>query len=352
MTNTVILLQQNSELAEKLSELLASDNLRLVNVNTGEEALVLMEREKVLLLLIDEKVPDMHYSTLILEMRKISPLTRVSICVEKIDAGRLLNLANDMGVNTIHVAPVSEDEIADAIRQALRSYFEDENRARNNREGISDEIARLDSTIESLKEKLKKQKKSYDKLSHITKCFTDALAENREYDETDAKKYEFVEEVFDTLLRMQTTGTFDIDYFEDRVRSDLEVIKGMATDFRILEFTSCLMSGQSRSHARNIRFSLYLIARYYAQFYNGFSFSVKSHYETIRQTEFIVSVKPDANSYKRTCDLDMEKETALMNSYKGFVESVIAGMTRNYRIVEGKDSNEIRYYMSFPVSGE
>ena len=139
---------------------------------------------------------------------------------------------------------------------------------------------------------------------------------------------------------MQTTGSFDIDKFEDNIRKDIEELKVIADGISTSVIESCLFAGQSRVYAQNIRFTIYMIARLYAQFYSDFSINVSSHFITTKEAEFVIEIE--------TLGSISSKDGDRFKEYYEYVNGIIKELSSDVRTRnEGKITT---FYCNFLVA--
>jgi len=342
----IIYVQSNEEIAETFRERFLEDDIEMINAKTGEEALEIIGREKVLLLLIDINIPDMRLRKFVDKVREQHPQVILTVCVDVLDPLMITKLSNRHHMHKIYVAPWDVDEIVEGVKESLEiALINEETNIRE--ETISSEKAELEETLERLKNTLKKQQHSFSKLNALTACFTNALKEKEQTDSTTIRKIQFAREAFKTMLVLQTTGSFDVEKFELYIRKDLEQIKEIAKGYETKEISSCLLGGQSRTKAQNIRFSIYLIAKLYAQFYDDFSIDVSSHYLTTQEAEFCINVTING---EKTRGSDEE-----MKEYYRYVNDLITVLATSYRETintdeENEKKHTISYFCSFIVS--
>lgn len=337
----IVYLQTNEEIAKSFQEEFIKNEIEMMIVKSGEEALDLISKEKVLLLLLDINIPDMRFRKLVDRIRAISPQVIINVCIDVLDPLMITKLSNRHSVHKIYVAPWDVDEIIEEVKESIEIAVINE-QVNIREEKISSEIDDLKSTIDSLKNTLKKQQHSYKKFVGLTDCFIDALKEEDTTDSEANKKIEFAKDIYKGILRLQTTGSFDIDKFEDEIKRDLCEMKGISSGFEIGTIESCLFAGQSRAYAQNIRFCIFIIARLYAEFYEAFSMSVLSHYITTKDAAFNIEV--NIKSSMKWGDV------MVFDEYSTFVEKILESMTGDRKIiVTGED---ISYNCEFPVSRE
>ncbi|MDO4965654.1 MAG: hypothetical protein Q4E51_03010 [Lachnospiraceae bacterium] len=344
MINKILYIQSNDNVANMFKERFnEADDFELIVATTGEEALSILEQEKdVLLLLVDIKIPDMRLHVLVERTRKIAPKILLNVCIDVVDPLLISKLANRYGIHKIYVAPWNIDEIADEIRDSIEiALINEEINLRESR--VDNDKLEIETTIKNLTEMLKKQKYSYNKLSTIFRSISSAVKEDYkdtiDFDRKDA----FAEDVFRAMLKMQTTGSFDIDSFEDLMKSDLNELKEKCPGMEIGNIVSCLFGGVTKTSAENIRFAVWLIARYYSEFYERFSYEVVSHFLTTTRAEFrcIIALSPEYSSE----DIESRKEER--SSYRAFVFTMLERLAEDARREEADGKIVIIY--EFPV---
>lgn len=336
--NKIIYVQSNEAIAKSFKERFLENDIEMRTASSGEEALNAIEEEGVLLLLIDINLPDMRLRKLVDRIRERRPQTILNVCVDVLDPLMITKLSNRHHIHKIYVAPWDVDTIIEDVKESLEiAVINEETNVKE--EQITSEKRELEETLESLKNTLRKQQHSYKKLSGLMDCFTNPLADKTEDDEELSRRMELAKEVCNTLLKMQTTGTFDVDKFEEDLRRDLREIKGKAYGFKCGEISSCLFGEQSRPQTQNVRFCIYVLSRLYAEYYNTFTVNVSSHFLTTKEAEFCVNfeIAEKINEQLREKHKD----------YFDYVEGMISDMTLDYRC--SIDENTISYFMRFSV---
>lgn len=334
--NRIIILQSKEDMLVAIKRRLEENGVKVQVAETGREAFELAEKQMPSLIMVDINVPDMDVGAVLAWFKKRNPKIHIKTFVDAIDPVMISRLVNKYHVNSIYNTPLDVDQIAQDVKDVLEEIQKEQDSSFDN--SIESEKEELESTVESLKNTLRKQQKSYGKLSTLTKCFTDALSEKEE-DPVYKARLEFVEEVFFTLLKMQTTGSFDVEKFDEDIKRELEDIKKKAYGFETGEVKSCLFGGQSRAKAQNIRFVIYLITRLYSESSNSFRVDVDSHYITINDVEFIVTLTfPDSKE---------ERIGGNLSDYAKFVDSILDDMTHSYRMQ--KNGDKVKYYLEFSL---
>ncbi|MDO4187635.1 MAG: hypothetical protein Q4D29_01475 [Lachnospiraceae bacterium] len=337
--NKIVYLQANEKIATSFQEEFLKHEIEMLVVKTGEEALNIIAREKVLLLLLDINIPDMRFRKLVDRIRAISPQVIINVCVDVLDPLMITKLSNRHHVHKIYVAPWDIDSIVEEVKESIEVAIINE-QVNVREEKINSEIKDLEATIDSLKNTLKKQQHSYTKLTELTDCFVKSVMDDENFNLERNERVAFASDVYTSILRMQTTGTFNIDKFVDTIKRDLAEIKGIAPTMEIGQIESCIFEGQSRSLAQNIRFCIFMIARLYGQFYDGFKISVTSHFITTKDAEFDVIIENAQN-------MNFGDENK-WNEYFSYARELIIGMSSDFS--DRKDENKAVYVMILPVA--
>lgn len=337
--NKIVYLQTNEKVAVSFQEEFKKHDIEMLIVESGEEALDIISKEKVLLLLLDINIPDMRFRKLVDRIRAISPQIIINVCIDVLDPLMITKLSNRHHVHKIYMAPWDVDEIIEEVKESIEIAIINE-QVNIREERINSEVEELNKTVESLKDTLRKQQRSYSKFIGLTDCFMNGLIKDQPEESDESKKAEFVKDIYEALLRMQTTGSFDIDKFESSIKNDLQELIRIAPSYGTGIIESCLFAGQSRAYAQNIRFVIYMIGRLFAQFYDDFFLSVSSHFITTQEAEFIIEVTVEGG-------MTFGDENAF-DDYQEFVNKIITDMTDERRV--RKDGNTTTYYCNFPVS--
>lgn len=340
--NKIIYVQSNDNLANTFNEKFQENDIEMIHAKTGEEALDIAGREKVLLLLIDINLPDMRLRKFVDRIRAMSPQIILNVCVDVLDPLMITKLSNRHHIHKIYVAPWDVDAIVEGIKESIEvALINEETNVRE--EKITSEKEELEQTLDTLKTTLKKQQHSYSKLNSLTSCFTNALKEKEKSNPLADKRIEFAKETYEMMLKLQTTGSFDVERFEEYIKKDLEAIKEFSSGFFIGTVNSCLLGGQSRTKAQNIRFSIYLVARLYALAYDEFTIDISSHYLTTQEAEFNIKATTKGSNTKVSDEEYKE--------YSRYVGDMIGSLANTYRENRISD-NEAEYHCSFIVTRE
>ena len=152
--NKIVYLQTNEKIAASFQEEFLKQEIEMLIVKSGEEALEIISKEKVLLLLLDINIPDMRFRKLVDRIRAISPQIIINVCVDVVDPLMITKLSNRHRVHKIYVAPWDVNEIIEEVKESIEIAIINE-QINIREEQISSETNELKNTVESLKNTLK-----------------------------------------------------------------------------------------------------------------------------------------------------------------------------------------------------
>lgn len=289
MNKNILYIQSNSEIAASFSEKFAERGIEFLVAPTAAAALQIMEEREIALLLIDINIPDMRLRELVELCTKNFPGVILNVCIDVVTPLLVTKLVNRHHIHKIFMAPWNVDEMMDEIEESIEcAQIEMDQKLQENM--IYTEKEEFKRTLDSLTAALKKQRYSYNKLNTITQILLAQLKTLGEDSDADvfSGKCSFVSSIFQTMLKMQTTGVTDIDGFEMLVRSDMDKITKEKPDFQAGEISSCLIGTIPKVKAANIRFCLWLLAQYFAAVTDKCRMTVSSSFITATKAEFDV----------------------------------------------------------------
>ena len=319
MANKILYLQSNEKYSDQFAQHFDAKELELVTAKNGEEALAVLEKESnVLLLLIDINIPDMRLGKFIEKAKRIVPQVELNVVIDVADPLLITKLSNRYSIRKIYTREQSLDEIADDLQDSIEvALIEQDTNIQEN--DIKSDIAEVENTVRNLTEALRKQKNSYSKLSAIFRCISSALNDELKFSPDYERRGQFAQDIFIAMLKMLTTGSFDIDKFEERIKSDLNEIHERHPKIQIVDVVSCLFGGITKTSAENVRFSIWLIMRYYSEFYDEFKYEITSHFLTTTRVEFRCNIML-SDKYSND-DIESRKEER--SAYRAFVFTVL-----------------------------
>jgi len=335
----IIYLQSNIEIAKTFREAFWENDIEIVFAKTGEEALNILEREKVLLLLLDINIPDMDIYEITDKLREKQPRIGIFTLIDVVDPLTVTKLANVYSMEKIYLAPWDLKQITCDVKEKIQVLAREDIYEIDEKDFLS-ERQEIEETIEKLKSKLKRQQKSYKKLQGLTTCFTDAFSIVKQDDEEYKNRLDFAVDVYTLLLKNQTTGSFNVEKFKEDIVRDLKEIKGNNAGIEIGEVVSCFLAGQSRVKAQNIRFCIGVLAKFYSRFEKFFRIDINSRYITTKTAEFeLIITYPEKIK---------EKITETKSEYYNYIRDIITDMSEDFRMNVAEKS--VTYFMNFEIS--
>ncbi len=290
MEKKILYIQENKELAERFQKRFEERGRQLLTAGSASGALAILSEQEIALLLIDYNLPDMKFDELI---GCCSPYPDMvfAVCIDADDPLLAATLVNRHRVRKLFLVPWDIDEIFDEIEDALMRanlLMEREKQERL----LHKEKAEFEKILDGLIDALKKQQYSYYKLNAISQILLTQLKEMHSSNLPDfEEQYGIIEDIFTTMLKMRTTGTTTIDGFEALVRHDMEKIEKEHPGFYLEEVNSCLAGRMRKVKVVNIRFVIWLLAKYGAAVMEECRISVTSRLITPRQALFEITLK-------------------------------------------------------------
>lgn len=261
MEKGILYIQENKEFAGRFQKRFAERGIELLTAASASDALTILSGQAIVLLLIDYNMTDMPLGELVERCRPYPDLV-FAVCIEEDDPLLLTTLVNRYRFKKLFPAPWDIDEIIDEIEDAVkhaRILAEQKEQKRL----FDQEKAEFEKTLDSLTGSLKKQQYSYYKLSEVTQILLTQLKGMHAFDSADfEEQYRIIEDIFTTMLKMRTTGTANIDGFEAMLLHDMERIEKEYPGFHAEEIHSCLTGRMRKGKVVNIRFVLWLLAKY------------------------------------------------------------------------------------------
>lgn len=339
LMSDIIYFQTNEEIAGELKKHILRDDIRVLHAKEKEEALRLVKENEVLLLLIDVDILKEELEEFLGKVRVHSRKIEILVCLGEADVLFIEKLINTYDVRKVYISPINPDVVTEDMETIVGNMEKSEPEPE---EDISfeKEQEEIMAAFGSLTARLKKQQHSYKKMLEFTSCFEDAFLKMTDSEST-RKRLNFAKEIYTSLIRMQTTGVFDIEKFTEDVTKDLKMIGNGTCKVVVNEVNSCLFGGLSKPFVQNIRFCIYLITRLYSEYFNEIALSVNSKFLTTINAEFKIEISHDMLN-------DNVKEA--FNEYEKMVLGILEGMADDVRKQE--ETEKTTYYCNFPVSNE
>ena len=118
MTADILIIDDDQELGEMLSEFLAPDHLRLTACHTGEDGLQALAAEKFDLLILDIMLPGMSGLDVLKKLRQKSDIPVIMLTARGEDIDRILGL--EFGADDYIAKPFNPRELVARIKAILR----------------------------------------------------------------------------------------------------------------------------------------------------------------------------------------------------------------------------------------
>jgi len=343
MANKILYVQSDEKASAVFEECFSEADFELIIAKNGEEALSVLSKDReILLLLIDINISDMRLRQLVERAKKEAPQLALNVVIDVVDPLLITKLSNRYSISKIYTKDQTIEEITDDLIDSLEIALIE--RDTNIKESeIESDIQDVENTLRVLTDMLKKQKNSYTKLSNVFKCISAALYDELKFSPDYNRRAGFAQEIFLTMLKMQTTGSFDIDAFEDIIKADLNEIHERHPKIQIIDVVSCLFGGVTKTSAENIRFSIWLIARYYSEFYDEFSYEIVSHFLTTTKAEFRCNI--ELSSKYTNEDIESRKEER--SAYRAFVFALLESLSEE--VYREEANGKITIVYTIPV---
>jgi len=293
MDNTIVYIQSNEKVVENFRERFSEKNIELIAVKTAGEAIEVLRRNEIYLMLIDINISDMRLGELVRIVNQEFPSLILNVCVDVLNALTITKLVNRYGIHKIYVAPWDVDEMIEEIEESIEyaNIMADTKKQERN---VYNEMENFKQTMASLTAALKKQQYSYAKLKGISDLM---IHECGNFDVSDPEVYErrFRELIlaFDTYLRMQTTGSLDTNNIEATIRSDYEETKKRHPAFTYDSLECCLVGGVPKVILSNIRFSLWSLAEYGNRTFSNLNINAFSDFVSMSRIKYLVEMRGD-----------------------------------------------------------
>lgn len=347
MTNKILYVQNDYNMAAEMKECFNDSDIMLDTKKTGEEALETLKNEdNVLLLLADQNGLSADICDVFEHADNISAGIPLFAIINNENPLQAISLANKYNVKKIYLGGTETGVIASDLKEYINKLGNEAEADADENEVPDSDKNEIEKTVRNLAEILKKQQRGFSKLDSIFNIFSEVMDEDLKDFPDFAGKELFAKEAFMTMLKMQTTGSFDIESFADLVKEDLLDLRRKREGIVIGNIENCLFGGISRSVGENIRFAIWVIAKYYSKFYDEFVISVTSHFLTTTEVEFNVNVVL-SDKYKIE---DIEKNSDGRYSYREFVLNLIGRMSKEVRR-EGDEKN-IDVFFTIPIDAE
>lgn len=147
---TVLLVDDEESILNSLRRLLRSQPYEILLADSGAKALEILKERPVDLVMTDARMPNMDGATLLAQIRKLYPSTLRILLTGYADVDMMTKAINEGGLYRYLSKPWNDDELVQALRQALAHQHSESERQRLealNREQ-NQQLKTLNATLE------------------------------------------------------------------------------------------------------------------------------------------------------------------------------------------------------------
>lgn len=118
MSNTILIAEDDKDIIELLSLYLSSEGFELYTAENGLQALAILDKYKVDLVIVDIMMPEMNGYSFIKQARETTNLPILVLSAKNMDEDRILGL--NLGADAYLVKPFNPLEVVAYVKSALR----------------------------------------------------------------------------------------------------------------------------------------------------------------------------------------------------------------------------------------
>ena len=118
----ILICDDERDIVNALKIYLADPNYTLFEAHTGAEALDILDREDIHLVLLDIMMPEMDGITALAKLRELSNVPVILLTAKSEDTDKILGL--NVGADDYVTKPFNPVEVAARVRSQLRRYFQ------------------------------------------------------------------------------------------------------------------------------------------------------------------------------------------------------------------------------------
>ena len=116
----ILICDDERDIVNALKIYLANPDYHLLEAHTGQEALDILDREDIHLVLLDIMMPEMDGITALSKLRQVSNVPVILLTAKSEDTDKILGLS--MGADDYVTKPFNPQELAARVRSQLRRY--------------------------------------------------------------------------------------------------------------------------------------------------------------------------------------------------------------------------------------
>lgn len=143
-SHTILVVDDEPAIVRMLERLLRRE-FRVLTASSGKEALEILRREKVSMIITDQRMPGMTGTELLRESRAIDPdIVRIVITANN-DADTFIAATKDSGAIKVIGKPWDPDKVLETVRAALEKYelFMENKRAINEMKQVTRDLSKF-----------------------------------------------------------------------------------------------------------------------------------------------------------------------------------------------------------------
>lgn len=122
MNYQLLIAEDDTDIIEILRLYLENEGFKIIPASNGEEALLLFDKEKIDLAIIDIMMPKMDGIELIKKIRRTSNIPIMILSAKNMDSDKILGLS--IGADDYLTKPFNPLEVVARVKSSLRRYFE------------------------------------------------------------------------------------------------------------------------------------------------------------------------------------------------------------------------------------
>ncbi len=120
--NTILLVDDEINILKSLERLLIEDDLDVLKARNGDEAIELLRKEEVAVLISDNQMPGMKGTELLSKVKQISPDVVKILLTGYADVETVMSAVNEGEVFRVLVKPWNDNVLKNAVEEALKRY--------------------------------------------------------------------------------------------------------------------------------------------------------------------------------------------------------------------------------------
>lgn len=163
MKNRILLVDDETLVLMALKRALFEEDVEIVTATSGEQALALMQEKSFKVVISDERMPGMHGSELLAQIRELYPASIRMMLTGHATLEAAMHAVNDGGIYRFFSKPWNDQELIFSIRSAIEKF------------NLEAENQRLLAVIQSQAMELKSLEERYPGIASVRKDKDGAL---------------------------------------------------------------------------------------------------------------------------------------------------------------------------------